>query len=83
MGDMDTIYDKCQEYLEELALKLDSLHEMVEIINFEFQHENIGQEVVSCLTCIGFCINDIKSDIDKKVGQLAEYNKHETDISVT
>lgn len=83
MGDIGNVYFKWQECLEELAVRLEAVHDMVDVVSMEFQHENIGQEVVSCLTCIGYCINDIKSDVDKKVGQLAEYNKHETDISVT
>ena len=83
MGDMDNVYFKWQEYLEELTLRLESLHDMVEIVTFEFEHEKMEKPVMSCLNCIGYCINDIKSDIDKKVVQLAEYNKHEKDVSVT
>ena len=83
MGDINNFYFNVQEYLEELTIKLDSLHDMVDIVNFEFQREKMEQPVISCLNCIGYCINDIKSDIDKKVVQLAEYNKHEKDVSVT
>lgn len=83
MGDINSVYFNWQEYLEELAIKLDSLHDMVDIVNFEFQREKMEQPVISCLNCIGYCINDIKSDIDKKVVQFAEYNKYEKDVSVT
>ena len=83
MGDINSVYFNWQEYLEELAIKLDSLHDMVDIVNFEFQREKMEQPVISCLNCIGYCINDIKSDINKKVVQLAEYNKHEKDVNVT
>ena len=83
MGDIGNVYFKWQEYLENVSLRLEAVHDMVDVVNLEFQHESIGREVVNCLTCIGFCINDIKSDIDKKVVQLAEYNKPEKDVATT
>lgn len=83
MGDIGDVYFKWQEYLEELVLRLKAVHDMVDVVSMEFQHEYTGQQVISCLSCIGFCINDIKSDIDKKVVQLAEYNKPEKDVATT
>lgn len=83
MDKIGDIYYKWQECLEELAVRLEAVHDMVDVVSMEFQHENIGQEVISCLTCIRYSINDIKSDVDKKIGQLIESNGHEKDVTTT
>ena len=77
------IYFKWQEYLEELAVRLNALHGMVDTINVGFQQERMEQQVINCMECIGFCVHDIKCGIDEKIVQLAEYNKHEKDVNVT
>ena len=83
MDKISDVYYKWQEYLEELVLRLNSVHDMVDVVSMEFQHEYTGQQVISCLSCIGFCINDIKCDVDKKVVQLIESNGHEKDVNAT
>lgn len=74
---MDNVYFKWQECLEELAVRLEAVHDMVDVVSMEFQHEYNEQQVISCFSCIGFCIRDIKSHVDETIKQLAQYNKSE------
>ena len=83
MDKIGDIYYKWQECLEELAVRLEALHDMIDVISMEFQREYIGQQVVSCIDCIGVCVHDIKSDVDKKIVQIIESNGHEKDVNAT
>lgn len=59
-----------QKYLEDLeyfSLKLKSLYQTIDTISSGFQQQLILEDVVGCLEILGHSVNDIKSEMDKKI----------------
>lgn len=63
-------------YMEEMkktSSKLKALHNTILSLYAELESENIEQQALDVVECIGFCVNDIKNSIDKEMEE--QYNK--------
>lgn len=47
--------------LESVSLRLGQLSNMINSLCLGMQQENIEQQVVDCMECIAYCVNDIRA----------------------
>lgn len=75
---MDTTAELLQQkYLEDLeyfSLQLKSLYQAIDTVSISFQHQHIEEDVVGCLETLGHSVNDIKSEMDKKIAEMLNKN---------
>lgn len=51
----------CMDALENVSLRLGQLNNMIKSLCIGMQQENIEQQVVDCMECIAYCVNDIRA----------------------
>ena len=54
-------------YMEEMkrvSSKLGALHNTILSLYAELESENMEQQALDVIECIGFCVNDIKNGVD-------------------
>ena len=51
----------CMDALENVSLRLGQLNNMIKSRSTGTQQENIEQQVVDCMECIAYCVNDIRA----------------------
>ena len=54
------------EELKKISSKLKALHNTIQSLYAALESENIEQQALDVIECIGFCVNDIKNDIDNE-----------------
>ena len=52
------------EVMEKVSSKLGALHNTILSLYAELESENIEQQALDVIECIGFCVSDIKNYID-------------------
>ena len=61
------------EEKKKISSKLGALHNTILSLYAALESENVEQQALDAVECIGFCVNDIKNDIDNKWKE--HYNK--------
>lgn len=59
--------------MEKVSSKLGALHNTILSLYAALESENVEQQALDIIECIGFCVNDIKNYIDN--GLKEHYNK--------
>lgn len=65
--------------MEKLSSKLKALHNTILTLYAELENENVEQQALDAVECIGFCVNDIKNSLDKELEE--QYNKTWAEIT--
>lgn len=53
--------------MEIVALRLKALHNTIVSLHMALEKEGIEQQALDVIECIGFCVNDIKNNIDNRL----------------
>ena len=62
-----------QKHLEDLeyfSLELNALKNTLDMISAAFEHQKIGQDVVSCMDTLNHSVNDIRHEMQDKIQTL-------------
>ena len=52
------------EEMKKVSSKLGALHNTILSLYAELESENMEQQALDVIECIGFCVNDIKNGVD-------------------
>ena len=52
------------EEMKKVSSKLGALHNTILSLYAELERENMEQQALDVIECIGFCVNDIKNGVD-------------------
>ena len=68
-SDMDNsaIVERYTEEKKEITSKLRALHNTILSLYAELESEQVEQQALDAIECIGFCVNDIINALEKKV----------------
>lgn len=50
--------------MKKISSKLGALHNTILSLYAELESENMEQQALDVIECIGFCVNDIKNGVD-------------------
>lgn len=53
--------------MEIVSLRLKALHNTIVSLHMALEKEGIEQQALDVIECIGFCVNDIKNNIDNRL----------------
>ena len=62
----EIIIEKYKEEKNEIASKLSALHNTILTLYSELESEQVEQQTLDVIECIGMCVNDIINSIDKE-----------------
>lgn len=65
----------CIDDLETVSSHLKKLNNMIMAITLGMQQENMEQQAIDCVECIGYCVNDIKNIANNRLEQIKEWQK--------
>ena len=62
----EIIIERYKEEQNEIASKLKALHNTILTLYSELESEQVEQQTLDVIECIGMCVNDIINSIDMK-----------------
>ena len=62
----EIIIERYKEEQNEIASKLKALHNTILTLYSELESEQVEQQTLDVIECIGMCVNDIINSIDKE-----------------
>ena len=66
------LYTQSIDSLETVTLCLEKLNSMIMSLCLGMQQENMEQQAVNCMECIGYCVSDIRNTAVDRLQQLEE-----------
>ena len=74
---MNNYKAKYQDDMEYFSMQLNALSLALETVSIAFQHQKIDDSVIGCLDTLCHSVNDIKSEMDKKILAIIETTPNE------
>lgn len=71
MYDSDYV-SRLEDSMETIAFKLDCLASTIHTISLGLQKENMEQQAIDCVNCIGVYVGSIKGLVDKNIHHTEE-----------